>query len=179
MVQLHGTEPPEWCAEIDAPVIKAIHVVHDASAEQLRALMEPYRPWVTYFLLDTHKTNLWGGTGESFNWRLARELSAEYPILLAGGIARTTWRKPSARCGRWAWTCRAASRPPRARRISTSWPAFSRCFMRSANNWKRRPRNEDGSGAGAERKDRIRERPTVSGHHIALSCGAQRLNELL
>ncbi|AEN73741.1 phosphoribosylanthranilate isomerase [Rhodothermus marinus] len=86
MVQLHGTEPPEWCAEIDAPVIKAIHVVHDASAEQLRTLMEPYRPWVTYFLLDTHRTNLWGGTGESFNWRLARELSADYPILLAGGI---------------------------------------------------------------------------------------------
>ncbi len=86
MVQLHGTEPPEWCAEIDAPVIKAIHVVHDASAEQLRALMEPYQPWVTYFLLDTHKTDLWGGTGESFNWRLARELSADYPILLAGGI---------------------------------------------------------------------------------------------
>lgn len=86
MVQLHGTEPPAWCAQIDAPVIKAIHVVHDASAEQLRALMEPYQPWVAYFLLDTHKTNLWGGTGESFNWRVARELAADFPILLAGGI---------------------------------------------------------------------------------------------
>lgn len=86
LVQLHGTETPETCASIDLPVIKAIHVVHDASAEQLRLLMEPYRDVVQYFLLDTHHTSLWGGTGESFNWRLARDLAHEYPIFLAGGI---------------------------------------------------------------------------------------------
>ena len=86
-VQLHGHEPPELCAEIERPVIKAIPVVHDASAEQLRQAMEPYRDHVTYFLLDTHDTNLWGGTGESFNWRLARDLSGSFPILLAGGIS--------------------------------------------------------------------------------------------
>lgn len=87
LVQLHGTEPPELCAEIEHPIIKAIPVVHDASAEQLRWLMEPYVEHVDYFLLDTHKTDLWGGTGESFNWRLARELGREYPIFLAGGIS--------------------------------------------------------------------------------------------
>jgi len=86
LVQLHGTEPPELCAEVEHPIIKAIPVVHDASAEQLRRLMEPYVEHVDFFLLDTHKTNLWGGTGESFNWRLARELSSEFPIFLAGGI---------------------------------------------------------------------------------------------
>ncbi|ARA92772.1 MAG: phosphoribosylanthranilate isomerase [Bacteroidetes bacterium] len=85
-VQLHGTEPPAVCAAIDRPVIKAIPVVSDASAEQLRMLMAPYVDCVDYFLLDTHRTNLWGGTGESFNWRLARELSADFPLFLAGGI---------------------------------------------------------------------------------------------
>lgn len=85
-VQLHGTEPPEVCAAVERPVIKAVHVVSDASAEQLRVLMEPYAEHVDYFLLDTHKTSLWGGTGESFNWRLARELSQTYPLFLAGGI---------------------------------------------------------------------------------------------
>lgn len=87
MVQLHGTEPAELCAEVERPVIKAIPVVHDASAEQLRALMREYEDVVDYFLLDTHATNLWGGTGESFNWRLARGLSDEFPLFLAGGLS--------------------------------------------------------------------------------------------
>ncbi len=85
-VQLHGTEPPEWCAEIDFPIIKAIHVVHDASAEQLRVLIDRYSEYAEHFLLDTHRTSLYGGTGESFNWRLARELSDDYSLFLAGGI---------------------------------------------------------------------------------------------
>ncbi len=86
LVQLHGTEPPEVCAAVEQPVVKAIGVRHDASAEQLRALMAPYADVVDFFLLDTHHTSLWGGTGESFNWRLARALSSEFPLFLAGGI---------------------------------------------------------------------------------------------
>jgi phosphoribosylanthranilate isomerase len=87
LVQLHGTESPEECERIEQPVVKAIRVIHDASAEQLRQAMLPYRDHVEYFLLDTHATNLWGGTGESFNWRLARDLSSEFPLFLAGGIS--------------------------------------------------------------------------------------------
>jgi phosphoribosylanthranilate isomerase len=84
--QLHGNEPPALCAEVEPPVIKAMRVLHDASATQLRSLMEPYTEHADYFLLDTHSTSLWGGTGESFNWRLARELAADFPLFLAGGI---------------------------------------------------------------------------------------------
>lgn len=84
--QLHGTESVEMCRQIDRPVIKAFRVMHDASAEQLRAAMEPYRDVAEIFLLDTAHTSLWGGTGESFNWRLARDLAADFPILLAGGL---------------------------------------------------------------------------------------------
>jgi phosphoribosylanthranilate isomerase len=86
LVQLHGSESPDVCAQIDRAVIKAVRVLHDASSTQLRAIMEPYIEHVDYFLLDTHSTSLWGGTGESFNWRLARELSADFPLFLAGGI---------------------------------------------------------------------------------------------
>lgn len=84
--QLHGNESVADCERIDRPLIKAFRVLHDASAEQLRWAMEPYRDVAELFLLDTHHTNLWGGTGESFNWRLARELTADFPILLAGGL---------------------------------------------------------------------------------------------
>lgn len=86
LVQLHGTEPPEACAAVERPVVKAIRVRHDASSDQLRALMTPYADAVDYFLLDTHHSSVWGGTGESFNWRLARELAGEFPLFLAGGI---------------------------------------------------------------------------------------------
>lgn len=91
VAQLHGDEPPEVVEAVTVPVIKALRVMHDASVEQLRGALEPYRGKVFGFLLDTHSTSLWGGTGESFNWRLARELSAELagedvPLFLAGGL---------------------------------------------------------------------------------------------
>ena len=86
LAQLHGQEPPHVVDRVECPVIKAIHVRHDAAADQLRTLFERYEDSADYFLLDTHDSSVWGGTGESFNWRLARELSKDYPIFLAGGI---------------------------------------------------------------------------------------------
>jgi len=85
-VQLHGEESPETCRAVERPIIKAIRVRHDALSDQLRAIMERYDGLVEHFLLDTHNSSVWGGTGESFNWRLARELSTDYSIFLAGGI---------------------------------------------------------------------------------------------
>lgn len=86
LVQLHGDEPPHVCAEVDRPVVKAFRVEHDASVEQLEQWIEPYVDRIDYLLLDTHHTDLWGGTGESFNWRVARDLSTDLPLFLAGGI---------------------------------------------------------------------------------------------
>ncbi|PSQ83588.1 MAG: N-(5'-phosphoribosyl)anthranilate isomerase [Bacteroidetes bacterium QS_1_65_9] len=85
---IHGPKPVG--VFVNTPpdeVNRIVRVIHDASAEQLRQAMLPYRDHVEYFLLDTHATNLWGGTGESFNWRLARDLSSEFPLFLAGGIS--------------------------------------------------------------------------------------------
>lgn len=87
MAQLHGHEPPDVVAAVEVPVIKTFRVQHDASSEQLRALMDDYDGVADHFLLDTHHTSLWGGTGESFNWRVARELASAYPLFLAGGIS--------------------------------------------------------------------------------------------
>lgn len=87
LAQLHGHEPPEVVAAVNVPVIKAIHVQHDASAEQVRALAEPHLTQADFLLLDTHKTSLWGGTGESFNWRVARDLTNLADVFLAGGLS--------------------------------------------------------------------------------------------
>ena len=87
MAQLSGHETPETCAQITVPVIKALHVTHDASAEQVHALAEPFLGVVDFLLLDTSSTSLFGGTGESFNWRVARALSSDADVFLAGGIS--------------------------------------------------------------------------------------------
>ena len=87
MAQLHGSETPETCAAVAVPVIKAIRVTHDASVEQVQALAAPYLGVVDFLLLDTHHTSLLGGTGESFNWRVARALTSEADVFLAGGIS--------------------------------------------------------------------------------------------
>jgi phosphoribosylanthranilate isomerase len=86
LAQLDGHETPEDCAAIEVPVLKTFRVRHDASTEQLRALMAPYHNAATYFRLDTSETSLWGGPGESFNWRVARELAAEFPLFLSGAL---------------------------------------------------------------------------------------------
>lgn len=93
MAQLHGQEPPHVVEQVDCPVIKVVHVRHDASSNQLRSLFERYEDTADYFLLDTHDSSVWGGTGESFNWRLARDLSSDYPIFLAGGITADNVRR--------------------------------------------------------------------------------------
>ena len=84
--QLHGHETPDVCAAVTVPVIKAIPVTHDASAEQIRALAAHYLGIVDFLLLDTATTSLFGGSGESFNWRVARDLASAADLFLAGGI---------------------------------------------------------------------------------------------
>jgi phosphoribosylanthranilate isomerase len=84
MVQLHGDEGPSFCAEVarrsGVRVIKALRV---RSAADVRAA-EAFR--VDYHLLDTHRTGVRGGTGESFDWELVRERSSQIPMILAGGL---------------------------------------------------------------------------------------------
>lgn len=86
LVQLHGHEPTWICAEIEAPIIKAIHVEPNTTPDDLQFMMDSYVDVVDYFLLDTKKAGLWGGTGEAFNWDVAAEIAATYPFFLAGGI---------------------------------------------------------------------------------------------
>jgi phosphoribosylanthranilate isomerase len=62
--------------------MKAIRVQDQSSLEQ----MQRYQGSVRAFLLDTHTSGQKGGTGESFNWSLARQAQEYGPIVLAGGL---------------------------------------------------------------------------------------------
>jgi phosphoribosylanthranilate isomerase len=63
-------------------VIKGFRIQDATSLGELA----PYRDAAQAFLLDTYKKGQVGGTGESFDWHLAREAKAYGPIILAGGL---------------------------------------------------------------------------------------------
>jgi phosphoribosylanthranilate isomerase len=81
-VQLHGDETPEYCAAVRGfEVIKALRVRGDFRVERADA----YR--VDAILLDAFSDTEPGGTGRTFDWRLAAEARARLPKLyLAGGL---------------------------------------------------------------------------------------------
>lgn len=81
-LQLHGKETPEYCRRLDRRVIKVFRIRDETSLADLAA----YRGAAQAFLLDTYKKGQVGGTGEVFDWDLARRAKAYGPIILAGGL---------------------------------------------------------------------------------------------
>ncbi|MBM4295217.1 MAG: phosphoribosylanthranilate isomerase [Deltaproteobacteria bacterium] len=81
-IQLHGSEGPDYCLGLERRVIKAFRVRDESSFGE----MEKYRGAVQALLLDTYKPGHVGGTGETFNWDLARRAKQYGPIILAGGL---------------------------------------------------------------------------------------------
>jgi phosphoribosylanthranilate isomerase len=81
-VQLHGQESPDYCRGLGRRVIKAFRIRDENSLAELAA----YRGAAQALLLDTYKKGQTGGTGESFDWQLAREARQFGPIILAGGL---------------------------------------------------------------------------------------------
>ena len=86
LVQLHGDYAPAFFSQIDKPVIKAVSIHPQTTPHELESHLDQFAPVVDFFLLDTAKAGLWGGTGSSFNWEVAAGLTEKYPIFIAGGI---------------------------------------------------------------------------------------------
>lgn len=84
MVQLHGSEGPVYCGEIQrrtgARVIKAANVAARADIQAMEAFHTDFH------LLDTRVDGLHGGTGETFDWGLTKLRMSEIPLILSGGL---------------------------------------------------------------------------------------------
>ncbi len=91
-VQLSGNEPWEYCQEIEHPIIKAIFVSpENTSYDILKQIEQGYRLLPEHkliYLLDTGIKGTYGGTGQTFNWEIAKEVSSVFPVFIAGGLTR-------------------------------------------------------------------------------------------
>jgi phosphoribosylanthranilate isomerase len=83
-IQLHGNEGPEVCALLkgNVKVIKAFGLNEDFDFDQLY----PYADHVDFFLFDA-KTELYGGSGKTFDWDILNDYDLDIPFFLSGGIS--------------------------------------------------------------------------------------------
>jgi phosphoribosylanthranilate isomerase len=84
LVQFSGHEAWGMCLEIARPVIKAIRVSASASARSVLGTMRPGT--AALCLLDSDVKGVLGGSGQTFDWEVARGVAAKRPIILAGGL---------------------------------------------------------------------------------------------
>lgn len=86
VVQLHGDESPELCEELseDVEVIKAFKVKD--SKVSIDEMVADYDEVCDYYLFDTASSELEGGTGKQFDWKVLSKAKIEKPFFLSGGI---------------------------------------------------------------------------------------------
>jgi phosphoribosylanthranilate isomerase len=85
MVQLHGAVGPSFCTEVGrrtaVRVVRAFRIGSSADVQDAdRSRM------VDYHLFDTRVEGLHGGSGETWEWSLARRRQAHPPLILSGGL---------------------------------------------------------------------------------------------
>ena len=90
-LQLHGEETPEFARELKAKtnleIIKAFRVSPEFKPEDVTQYE------VDAILLDAYNPREHGGTGETFDWEIAKKVQEIFPkMYLAGGVANSNVR---------------------------------------------------------------------------------------
>ena len=80
ILQFHGDETPEYCSQFNKKIIKAFRVNRDFSFDVF------YKFPASAFLLDSHVSGEYGGTGVVFDWDLAVKAKKYGKIILSGGL---------------------------------------------------------------------------------------------
>ena len=90
LIQLHGDETPEICAEFMPQAIKAFRFREGSVLQSIR----PYRGKIRAMLFDSYDEKIRGGTGKTCNWDLAvRGKDSGIPIILSGGLTPSNIEK--------------------------------------------------------------------------------------
>jgi phosphoribosylanthranilate isomerase len=83
LAQLHGDESPETVTAVREAGVKVMKALRVESASTLQALDE-YE--ADLYLLDAHSAKARGGTGERFDWGMAKSLKGRDNIVVSGGL---------------------------------------------------------------------------------------------
>lgn len=83
-VQLHGSESPEFCREVQSEGVKVIKAISVATPEDIQ-LSERYQEAADLLLFDTKCPSV-GGSGQQFDWSVLIHYQGSLPFLLSGGI---------------------------------------------------------------------------------------------
>ena len=96
LLQFHGEETPDFCAQFGLPYVKACRVAQGVD------LVKYLRPFSTAsgWLLDAHVEE-YGGVGASFDWSLV-PARLERPLVLSGGLTRGNVGEAVRRVRPWA-----------------------------------------------------------------------------
>lgn len=81
MLQFHGDESPEYCAQFNKPFLKAIRVKAGVDLLQCASRFQSAKG----LLLDAHVEGIPGGTGTAFDWALIPD-KLSLPVILSGGL---------------------------------------------------------------------------------------------
>jgi phosphoribosylanthranilate isomerase len=80
-LQFHGDESVIECTQYGMPFIKALRVNENTN---IAKMADDYHQ-ASGLLLDAFNKDAYGGTGEQFDWSLAK-VDIDLPIILAGGL---------------------------------------------------------------------------------------------
>jgi phosphoribosylanthranilate isomerase len=93
LAQLHGDEAAETLATLAPQAFKAMRPRLEARVEEAPAILDEVRAFAAMrggvapaVLIDAAVTGQYGGSGQLADWTLARAISSEMPMLLAGGL---------------------------------------------------------------------------------------------
>jgi len=80
VLQFHGDESPEYCAQFNVPYMKAVRM---RDGVDLGVLASDYEQ-ASALLLDSYQAGVPGGTGQVFDWSMIMDI--DKPVILAGGL---------------------------------------------------------------------------------------------
>ena len=81
LLQFHGEETPEECRGFGVPYLRAARVRPGVDLLEFLSPFDDAAGW----LLDAYRPDLYGGTGEAFDWGLIPQRLAR-PVVVSGGL---------------------------------------------------------------------------------------------
>ena len=81
MLQFHGQESPQYCAQFGRPYLKALRVKPGMNLVEYAVSFAGAKA----LLLDAHVEGVAGGTGQTFDWSIIPQ-HIDLPVILSGGL---------------------------------------------------------------------------------------------